>query len=130
MVSTGDSKSLGLGSNPSGSTMETTFKYKGKIISTPNLEKKLKRMKISIYDIEIVNDKKIIIENDEDEEESELQQVIVRSTEDTIKRICYIPKGKHIPIRELFKNQIWNPETKTGIEELTEEFLMTMYYES
>lgn len=34
--------------------METTFKYKNQIITTPNLEKKLKRMKISIEDIEII----------------------------------------------------------------------------
>lgn len=34
---------------------EITFKYNGKIISTPNLEKKLKRMKISMEDIEIIN---------------------------------------------------------------------------
>lgn len=36
--------------------MEIKFKYDGKIISTPNLEKKLKRMKISIDDIEIIKD--------------------------------------------------------------------------
>ena len=30
--------------------MEVTFKYKDKIFTTPNLEKKLKRMKISIDD--------------------------------------------------------------------------------
>ena len=33
----------------------TTFKYNGKIISTPNLEKKLKRMKITLDDIEIID---------------------------------------------------------------------------
>ena len=36
--------------------METTFKYQNKIITTPNLEKKLKRMKISINDIELIED--------------------------------------------------------------------------
>lgn len=34
--------------------VEVTFKYKGKLITTPNLEKKLKRMKITLEDIEIV----------------------------------------------------------------------------
>lgn len=34
----------------------TTFKYKDKIISTPNLEKKLKRMKLTLDDIEIIQD--------------------------------------------------------------------------
>lgn len=32
-----------------------TFKYKDTIISTPNLEKKLKRMKLSLNDIEIID---------------------------------------------------------------------------
>lgn len=32
----------------------TTFKYNNKIITTPNLEKKLKRMRLSIEDIEII----------------------------------------------------------------------------
>lgn len=35
--------------------MDITFKYKDKIITTPNLEKKLKRMKISLEDIEIID---------------------------------------------------------------------------
>lgn len=35
------------------------FKYKNKLISTPNLEKKLKRMKLSINDVEIIEEKKI-----------------------------------------------------------------------
>ena len=34
--------------------METTFKYQDKIITTPNLEKKLKRMKLTLEDIEII----------------------------------------------------------------------------
>lgn len=33
-----------------------TFKYNNKIYDTPNLEKKLKRMKITINDIEIIDD--------------------------------------------------------------------------
>ncbi len=35
--------------------MNTVFKYNGTIISTPNLDKKLKRMKITINDIEIID---------------------------------------------------------------------------
>lgn len=34
--------------------MNTTFKYKNQIITTPNLEKKLKRMKLTLLDIEII----------------------------------------------------------------------------
>lgn len=46
--------------------MNTTFIYKGTTITTPNLEKKLKRMKITKDDIQIIDEqiknKKIIKE--------------------------------------------------------------------
>ena len=81
-------------------------------------------------DIEILDNPIVKKEVKEKEEESELRKVVVRSNQDDIRRICYIPKDSPLPtIRELFKKQMWNPETKTGIKELTEEFLMTMYYE-
>lgn len=35
--------------------MSTTFKYNNKLITTPNLEKKLKQMKITLDDIEIID---------------------------------------------------------------------------
>ena len=113
--------------------METTFKYNGKIITTPNLEKKLKRMKISINDIEIIDNPIKKEKSNEGIEDYMLnkRQVIVRSTEDNIRRVCFIDKNKGLPtIYELFKKNIWNPETKNGIKYLTQEFLMTMYYES
>lgn len=112
--------------------MEITFKYQGKIISTPNLEKKLKRMKISIDDIEIIpNKKEKKIESGLDSFYENKVQVIVRSTEDDIRRVCFIDKNKSRPlISELFKNVIWNSESKTGIKGMTTEFLNTMYYES
>ena len=108
--------------------METTFKYQGKIISTPNLEKKLKRMKITLDDIEII-DKPIKKSSDELEDYMlDLETKIVRSTEDDIRRVCYVPKNKSLPtIYELFKNQLWNGST--GIKGLTYEFLKTMYYD-
>ena len=109
--------------------MDITFKYKEKIITTPNLEKKLKRMKISIDDIEIIQKETVVIEEEKDEV-IDKKQVIVRSNQDEIRRICYIPLDKRPTIRELFKHHIWNPITKTGIREITEEYLMTMYYEN
>ena len=113
--------------------METTFKYNGKIITTPNLEKKLKRMKISIDDIEILDSikKEKAVENGVEDYTSNKRKIIVRSTEDDIRRVCYIDKDKGLPpISELFKNHIWNPEIKTGIKEFTREYLMTMYYDT
>ena len=106
----------------------TTFKYQDKIITTPNLEKKLKRMKISINDIEII-DKPIITKKEETSEldYEDKEQVIIRSTQDNIRRICFVPKGTRPPIRDILKNHIWNPETRTGV--YPELFIKTMYYE-
>ena len=111
--------------------MDITFKYKGKIITTPNLEKKLKRMKISINDIEIIDTpiKKKEVDSGLEDFMLNKKQVIVRSTQDNIRRICYVDKDKSLPtMSKLFKNQMWNG--KTGIKELTREYLMTMYYEN
>lgn len=121
-----------VGSSPTRRAMETTFKYQGKIISTPNLEKKLKRMRISIDDIEIIDNpiKKKEVNSGLEDYMLNKRRVIVRSTEDDIRRVCFIDKDEPLPkIEELFKSKIWNPETKTGIKYLTPEFLKTMYYE-
>ena len=108
-----------------------TFKYNGKIITTPNLEKKLKRMKISIDDIEIIEEP-LVQKKQEDEDElmKDKRMVIVRSNIDDIRRVCYIPMDYRPTMRELFKDHIWNSKTKTGIREITEEYLMTLYYEN
>ena len=108
--------------------METIFIYKGQKISTPNLEKKLKRMKITLDDIEIIKEEpkqeiKYI-------EEDDLETVYVKSTKDDLTRITVVLKGTRPPLKELFKSHIWNPETKTGIRNMTEEFIETMYYEN
>lgn len=39
--------------------MITTFIYKGAIIETPNLEKKLKRMKLTVQDIQIIPNREV-----------------------------------------------------------------------
>ena len=105
----------------------TTFKYQDKIITTPNLEKKLKRMKLQLSDIEIIEAPEKIEIQEEQEEIKEIEQVIIRSTQDDIKRVCYVIKETRPPIKELLKNQIWNPETKTGL--YPELFIETMYYD-
>ena len=131
MVVTGDSKSFSLGSNPSRPTMEITFKYNGKIISTPNLEKKLKRMKISIDDIEIIQAKNEPKKVDNSLEDFMLdkERLIVCSTKDDIKRVVYVKKGTRPPFKKLFEKQKWNPISKTGIKGFDDEYFMTMYYE-
>ena len=130
-VVTGDSKSFSLGSNPSSPTMEVTFKYNGKIITTPNLEKKLKRLKISIDDIEIIETPIKEKKSNEGIEDYMLdkERIIVRSTKDEIRRVCYIQKGTRPPFKKLFEKIMWNPQTKTGIKEITEDYIKKMYYD-
>lgn len=102
--------------------METTFKYNGKVITTPNLEKKLKRMKISINDIEIIETPIKEKKSDEGIEDYMLdkEQVIVKCKLDTIQRVCYVTKGTRPPIKELLnKHNLYS-----------EEMLMAMYYEN
>jgi hypothetical protein len=106
------------------------FKYNGRIYNPVNVEKKLKKMGITMEDIEILPDEKKKEDNSVEDYQINKRQVIVRSTEDDIRRVCFIDKDKSLPtISELFKNHIWNSETKTGIKGMTREFLMTMYYD-
>jgi len=103
------------------------FKYNGRVYNPVNVEKKLKKMGITMEDIEILPDEKKKEDNSLEDYILDKEQVIVRSTEDDIRRVCFIEKGKPLPtILELFKNVIYNPETRTGL--YTEEFLKTMYY--
>lgn len=99
--------------------MDITFKYQDKIITTPNLEKKLKRMKLQLSDIEI-------IETPIKKEESKIgldewnkEQVIIRCKLDDIRRVCYVTKGTRPPINDILGRQ--------GI--YSKEQLENMYYE-
>lgn len=105
------------------------FKYNGRIYNPVNVEKKLKKMGITMEDIEILPDEKKKESSTEIEDYMlNKKQMIVRSTQDDIRRIVYVDKDKPLPtMSELFKNQMWN--SKTGIKGLTREYLMTMYYE-
>lgn len=100
--------------------MDITFKYNNKIITTPNLEKKLKRMKISINDIEIINTPKKSIDTGIEDYMLDKEQVVILSKLDKIRRICYVPKGTKPNIKEFLGKQ--------GI--YTEKELMNMYYEN
>lgn len=102
--------------------MDITFKYNNKIITTPNLEKKLKRMKISIDDIEIIETpikKEKPSDTGIEDYMLDKEQVIIKSKLDKIRRICYVPKGTRPDIKEfLGKQNIYNDYE-----------LMNMYYE-
>jgi len=101
------------------------FKYNGKLYNPVNIEKKLKKLGITFNDIEIIEEEKKI-DNELDDFYEDKEQVIIHSTLDDIKRVCYVPKGTRPPIKDILKNHIWNPETKTGV--YPEPFINTMYY--
>ena len=87
-------------------------------------------MKLQLSDIEII-ETPVKKSSDDGIEDYMLnkRKVIVRSTLDEIRRVCYIPIDYTPTIYELFKHHLWNPKTKTGIKELTDDYLMTLYYE-
>lgn len=102
--------------------MKTTFKYNGKLITTPNLEKKLKQMKITIDNIEIIDTpKKDNIEDLKWDLEG-IKEWRYYKQEGVI-HCCLIDKGTNPSIYDIFKSHIWNPETKTGIRKITKEYL-------
>ena len=106
--------------------MEVTFKYRDTIISTPNLEKKLKRMGISLDDIEILpNQEKKLEDNSK-----EFKTLRLKSRIDNLTHITYWPLNIPLPtIEELVKERgwIWNPETKTGL--WNKDYIDTLYYD-
>ena len=107
------------------------FIYNGRIYHPSNLEKKLKKMGITINDIKIipVEKKKEKPSNDGTEDYmKDKELVVIRSTQDNFRRIWYIPKGTRPPLEKLFEKVIWNG--KTGIKEITNEYIKTMYYEN
>ena len=92
------------------------FKYNGKIYNPINVEKKLKKMGITMEDIEILPDEKKKEDNSLEDYMLDKEQVIVRCKLDNIRRVYYVPKGTHPPIVD-----------KQGI--YSKEQLENMYYE-
>ena len=106
-----------------------TFKYKDTIISTPNLEKKLKRMKLSLNDIEIIDTPINKKEEEDIEEPSNLKKIIIQSFLDKMQYISFAPIDfNYPPIEEFIKKDLWNPITKTGIKDFIPEYVKTLYY--
>lgn len=93
------------------------FKYNGRIYNPVNVEKKLKKMGITMEDIEILPDEKNKEDNSIEDYMLDKEQVIIRSTLDDIRRVCYVPKGTRPPIEKFLSKHY------------DKEFLETMYYE-
>ena len=85
--------------------MEITFKYKDKVITTPNLEKKLKRMKISIDDREILTNpiKKEEIQKEECEFKGIKEWKYYKHPNSDIIHCCLIDINTNPNKKDLFK---------------------------
>lgn len=97
-----------------------TFKYKDKVISTPNLEKKLKRMKLSLEDIEIIDTP--IKETPKEETISDTHYKVTIKGPDNSYYIGWITKNEDPPDPPL-QSLKWNPISKTGIRRITDEYI-------
>ena len=98
------------------------FKYKDKLFYTTNLQKKLKRLKITENDITIIR------------EFEEQKQPEIKEYENWLYCYFYNPYTNffHIVISKdhikpnkynVFKNSLWNENTKTGIKNFTKEYI-------
>ena len=97
------------------------FIYNGRIYNPVNVEKKLKKMGITMEDIEILPDEKKKESSTEIEDYMlDKELVVILSKLDKIRRICYVPKGTRPDIKKfLGKQGIYNDYE-----------LMNMYYEN
>lgn len=98
------------------------FKYNNKIYETPNLEKKLKRMNLTLDDIEIIPD--IVKQIDVKEYGIPGKTIRYFLHPDGHKTLCYIPIGENPTALAWFRNVMWNG--KTGIKWCTPEYLKTL----
>ncbi len=103
--------------------MEITFKYNGKVITTPNLEKKLKRMKISIEDIEIID---TLSEKKKDEFKWEFEGLkewkYYKHPNESIIHCCLINIGTNPSKEFLFRSSNFNDEYLNDLEEIKNPF--------
>lgn len=105
----------------------TTFKYNNQIITTPNLEKKLKRMKLTLEDIEIIPENTLDVKKEEKEDNWKRPLVYLKSTLDNSVYTIYSEEKPENPI-DLIKHLIWDMHTRTGVEGFTEEYAKTLVY--
>lgn len=104
--------------------MNTIFEYNGKRITTPNLEKKLKQMKISLDDI-------VILGIQEEKKESKFKWEYegikewryYKHPDSDIIHCCLIDIGTNPTKKELFKNLMWDESSKTGVRKFTNEYV-------
>ena len=98
------------------------FKYKDKLFYTTNLSKKLKRLKITENDIEILRE----FEEQKQPEKIEYEDWLYCSFYNPDNKIFHIiiSKDHTKPNKyDVFKNSLWNENTKTGIKYFTKEYI-------
>lgn len=99
------------------------FKYNDRIYNPVNLEKKLKKLGITINDIEFIPDEK----PKEPEDDWKRPLIRLKSSLDNYVYSIYSEVKPENPT-ELIKNLIWNTDNKTGVRGFTEEYAKTLSY--
>lgn len=98
------------------------FKYNGRIYNPSNVEKKLKKLGITINDVEIIEDSEKQQEFKWELEGIKEWRYYKHPDYDTI-HCCLIDIGTNPSKEELFKRLLWNEDTRTGVRKITKEYI-------
>ena len=102
------------------------FEYNGKTFYADNFEKKLKRLKITKDNVKIISEDFEFIKKDKhlETEYDENLRVYVLDKSNNHTHIFPVNSVNTKPdILKLFENFIWNNETKTGIRNITIDYI-------
>ena len=92
------------------------FKYNNKIYETPNLEKKLKRMKLTLDDVQIVQDDFKEVENNNWEFEGMKEWIYFKHPKNEQIHCCLVDIGTIPDKHQLFKDGIFDVEYINELE--------------
>lgn len=107
------------------------FKYNGHIFNPVNLEKKLKKMGITMEDIEILPD--LVKKEKEISEDNPYEIITIESSLDNRKFKTIVPKGYRPNIIEKYKENplwFWNDDGQYIKEFLEDDYLKTLCYKN
>lgn len=96
------------------------FEYNGKIYNPSNLEKKLKKLRITLEDIKIIPESPKKQEKEETISDTHYKEII--KGPDNSYYISWIPKNEDPPDPPL-QSLKWNPVSKTGVRGITDEYI-------
>lgn len=98
---------------------EISFTYNGKLYCPKNPDKKLRQLKITWADVQIIN--KEIKKEESKEYGVEGKEVRYFLHPNGMKTMCYVPIGENPKALDYFKDVMWNGST--GIKWCTKDYL-------